>query len=90
MGKLKANAAFQRRHQSAVGERPIGHRLSGIVAGDQATGDHQQQGQYGYRYARTGRNYYPLNEKSCVLLSFGATVMVWSEVPYFSCQVSMV
>ncbi len=36
------------------------------------------------------RRNYPLMVKSCVLLSFAPTVMVWSWTPYFSCQTSMV
>ena len=69
VAELKANAAFQRRHQLAVGERPVGNRQSRVVAGDQPAGDHQQQGTkrtttekrrshrftIGYRCIRTGQ-----------------------------------
>jgi hypothetical protein len=38
-----ANSAFQRRHQAAPGEGPVGHRQGRIVARDQRTGDHQPE-----------------------------------------------
>jgi len=37
------NAAFHLRHQFPVGERPVRHGQTRVAAGDESTGDDQQQ-----------------------------------------------